>query len=129
MLEILFVPDFVDRTLDSDSRKNPELVRAATANHLTLLQYARRAILHEPVLSLKAMDKVSFKDFILSEDFSMEDAARFAIMISTHVRMGLGLLWYKDAIVEALAMSSRPGVPGTSANIGNPSESCFFSGS
>lgn len=84
------------------------------------MQYARRAILHEPVLSLKAMGKVSFKDLILDDDFSMEDAARFCIMLMQ--RMALGLLWYKDSLVEALAILPCNGEIGSTANVGNPSE-------
>lgn len=107
-------------SLDHDTRRDPELVRRATLAHQSLVQYARRAIIHEPDLSLKAMDKVSFKDLLLSDDFSMEDAAKLVIMLGK--RLELGLLWYKDAVLEAIIMSPSPGQSRNAANIGNPSE-------
>lgn len=84
-----------------------------------LVQYARRVIWHEPTLHLKALDKVSFKDLLLSDDFSVEDIGRFYLLFSK--RLEIGLLWFKDAVMEALAMS-RPGLGGTSANVGDPSQ-------
>ena len=38
-----------------------------------LQQYARRAIFYDPVLYLRSIGKVSFKDFVLYDDASMED--------------------------------------------------------
>jgi hypothetical protein len=59
---------------------SPPLSRQISIFQHTIQQYTRRCIFHEPVLSLKALDKVSFKDLYLDEDFSVEDAARLLIM-------------------------------------------------
>ncbi|KAF8056631.1 hypothetical protein FPV67DRAFT_1729807 [Lyophyllum atratum] len=85
---------------------------------LVLCQYARRIIWHEPTLCYKALDKVSFRDFILSDEITVEDMAKFFEVFAVQ-RLRLGLLWLKDAAIEALAMS-RPGVAGTAANVGDP---------
>jgi hypothetical protein len=87
----------------------------------TLLQFWRRIVFHEPVLSLKALDKVSFKDLILDEDFSLEDAARLWIMFGK--RLGFGLLWWKDSVLEALTIASPVG---NAANVGDPSEYIYW---
>jgi hypothetical protein len=67
-----------------------------------MLQYARRILFHDPVLSLKALDKVPFKDFILDDNFSLEDLAKFFVIWTK--RLEIGLLWWKDSTLEALAM-------------------------
>ncbi|KAJ4469543.1 hypothetical protein J3R30DRAFT_1566854 [Lentinula aciculospora] len=85
--------------------------------HHTLAQYHRRIVMHDPVLSLKAIDKVSFKDLILDEEFSLEDIARFAVLIDK--QMGFGLLWWKDSLIEAMAII-RNKATGTAANVGDP---------
>jgi hypothetical protein len=77
-----------------------------------LQQYARRIIFHEPSLFFKSLDKVSFKDLILSDDFSNEDAVRFALMFEK--KLGFGLVWLKDAVLDALVTSKG----GIVANIG-----------
>jgi hypothetical protein len=96
---------------------SPESSRQISMLQHTFLQYARRCIFHEPVLSLKALDKVSFKDLFLDEDFSVEDAALFIRLFE--MRLGFGLLWWKDSVREAMAIASPVG---TAANVGDPSE-------
>ena len=94
---------------------NPALGRILRIIYHSAQQYARRIVFHEPVLSLKALDKVSFKDLLLDEDFSHEDAARFALVFVK--RLEIGMLWWKDSVLEAIEMESRAG---TVANMGNP---------
>ncbi|KAK7036700.1 hypothetical protein VNI00_011365 [Paramarasmius palmivorus] len=68
----------------------------------TSRQYALRIILHEPILSVKAIGKASLEDLILSPDFSLEDAARFFILFE--LRFEVGLSWWKESLMEASAM-------------------------
>lgn len=77
-------------------------------------QYVRRIIFHDPVLFMKALGKVSFEDLLLSEDFSLEDILNFFPLLSSPLKFGMR--WYKDAIVEALAIRDA----GTAANVGAP---------
>ncbi|KAF9473999.1 hypothetical protein BDN70DRAFT_866830 [Pholiota conissans] len=81
-------------------------------------QYALRIIFYEPALYLKAQGKVSLKDFILSDDFSMEDIARFNALLTR--KLDIGLLWMKDSVVEAVNMLSAGGLSANAANIGHP---------
>lgn len=105
--------------LDPKGTKNPELQRLALISQNTVLQYARRILFYDPVLSLKAMDKVSLLDLLLDPDFSMEDMSRFTILMEK--RLAIGLLWWKDAVFEALAMFPVVGQSGNPANVGDPS--------
>jgi len=79
-------------------------------------QFARRIIFHQPTLFMKSLDRVSFKDLILNDDFSIEDFSRFLglLMIPT----GFPLKWFKDAVLDALAISRH----GTAANVGSVGE-------
>ncbi|KAF8429445.1 hypothetical protein L210DRAFT_3508516 [Boletus edulis BED1] len=76
-------------------------------------QFARRIIFHEPTLFMKSLGKVSFKDLILSDDFSMEDLTKFLDLFLRP--MEFPLKWFKDAVLDALAISRH----GTAANIGS----------
>ncbi|KAG8216313.1 hypothetical protein J3R82DRAFT_6380 [Butyriboletus roseoflavus] len=76
-------------------------------------QFARRIIFHEPSLFMKSLARVSFKDLILSDDFSIEDLARFLKLFSEP--LGFPLRWFKDAVLDALAISRH----GTAANVGS----------
>jgi len=79
-------------------------------------QFARRIIFHQPTLFMKSLERVSFKDLILSDDFSMVDLAKF---IDLFLRpMEFPLKWFKDAILDALAISRH----GTAANVGSIGE-------
>ena len=81
---------------------------------MIILQYVRRIVFHDPVLFMKAQGKVCFEDLLLSEDFFLEDILNFIPLLSR--RLEFGLLWYKDAVVEALAIRDA----GTAANVGAP---------
>jgi hypothetical protein len=81
---------------------------------LIMQQYIRRIIFHDPVLFMKAQGKVSFEDLLLSEDFSIEELSRIYQLL--HKRLEIGLRWYKDAVIEALAIWDA----GTAANVGAP---------
>ena len=66
------------------------------------------------MLSFKGLDKISFEDLLLDEDFfSREGAARFALVFMK--RLEIGMLWWKDSVLEAIEMESRAG---TVANMG-----------
>ena len=108
-------------SIPAEHVQQPGIDRLSTIMHNTALQYARRILFNDPVLFLKAVDKVSFKDLILDEDFSLEDLVKF-----DHIwekRMGFGIVWWKDSILEALAMLPSNGEHSSNAaNVGDPSE-------
>ncbi len=80
-------------------------------------QYALRIVFYEPTLFMKSLEKVSLKDLILSDDFTIEDAVRFYDLWQRMT--GFTLKWYKDAVVDALAIFHH----GTAANVGSVSKS------
>ncbi|KAF9237978.1 hypothetical protein BU15DRAFT_48124 [Melanogaster broomeanus] len=63
-------------------------------------QYARRIIFNQPTLFMNSLERVSFKDLILSDSFSTEDLFKFFKLF-----MMPRLEWFKDAVLDALAMS------------------------
>lgn len=103
------------RSLSADEHSD----RQVTIRHSITLQYARRILFYEPVLWLKALNKVSFKDLIFDDDFSIEDAERFSTLLGK--RMEFELIWWKDATLEALDMAAKSvgGKPGNAANTGD----------
>lgn len=100
--------------------QDPSEIRLLNITRNAVLQYARRVVFHDPVLSLKAANKVSFKDLILDDEFYPEDALRYHVLWEK--RMELGLLWWKDATLEALAMFPQGGATTNAANVGSPGE-------
>ena len=76
-------------------------------------QFALRIIFYEPTLFMKSLEKVSLKDLILSDDFTLEDAVRFFDLWKE--MMGFALKWCKDAVIDALAIVHH----GTAANVGS----------
>ena len=76
-------------------------------------QFALRIIFYEPTLFMKSLEKVSLKDLILSDDFTLEDAVRFFDLWKQ--MMGFALKWCKDAVIDALAIVHH----GTAANVGS----------
>ncbi|KAG2143575.1 hypothetical protein DEU56DRAFT_791361 [Suillus clintonianus] len=109
VFEKLTEPDFILDDSDSTCKPDPSVVCDI------LRQYARRIIFHEPDLFFKSLDKVSFKDLILDDDFSIEDALKFLFLFE-HFRLGFGLMWFKDAVLDALVMSKKGG---NNANLGS----------
>ncbi|KAF9233643.1 hypothetical protein BU15DRAFT_79892 [Melanogaster broomeanus] len=63
-------------------------------------------------LFMKSLEKVSFKDLILGDDFSIEDMFRFFELFIRPLEFPLP--WFKDAVLDALAISRH----GTAANVG-----------
>lgn len=106
--------------ISAEHVKQPGIDRMATISHNIALQYSRRVLFNDPVLSLKAHDKVSFKDLILDDDFSFEDVVNFVRI--WEMRMEFGLVWWKDSTLEALAMLLSNGKHSNAANVGDPSE-------
>ncbi|KAF8834137.1 hypothetical protein BDN67DRAFT_976199, partial [Paxillus ammoniavirescens] len=87
--------------------------RAILEKHFLIYQqFARRIIFHQPHLFMKSLEKVSFKDFVLGDDFSVEDLFKFVQLFVTPLEFPLQ--WFKDAILDALAISRH----GTAANVG-----------
>ncbi|KAG8216306.1 hypothetical protein J3R82DRAFT_6372 [Butyriboletus roseoflavus] len=97
-----------------DAHPETESSRALREKRFFIFQqFSRRIIFHEPSLFMKSLERVSFKDLILSDDFSMEDLARFLKLFSDP--LGFTLKWFKDAVLDALAISRH----GTAANVGS----------
>ncbi|KAF9066127.1 hypothetical protein BDP27DRAFT_1330993 [Rhodocollybia butyracea] len=90
----------IQDSLPNEGVANSTLV--SLARH-TFLQYFRRIVMHDPVLSMKAINKVSPKDLILDEDFALKDAARVMVLLAK--RLQIGLLWWKDSLLEAIAIT------------------------
>jgi hypothetical protein len=106
---------FTEPEMDSDT-SDPSIKTVTPIFRDIFQQFGRRIIFHEPDLFFKSLDKVSFKDFLLADDFSNEDVAKFALLFQA--RLGFGLVWFKDAVIDALVMSKK----GTAANIGKLSK-------
>ena len=91
----------------------PELPMVQAINR----QFIRRIVFYDPALFLKAIDKVSFEDFLLGADFSLEDGFKIYKM-TLQFSLGFGLMWMKDAVIEALSMA-KSGLLDNAANVGN----------
>ncbi|KAJ7718258.1 hypothetical protein B0H16DRAFT_1609539 [Mycena metata] len=92
----------------------PEERNARNLTTNVLLQYTRRIIFHHPQLFAKSLDKVSFKDFIMDDDFDYEDILRMAELYVK--RLKIGLRWWKDSWTEAIAIKDSTQA---SANMGS----------
>lgn len=102
--------------LESDGRKTLFEFNGITENtetgayihrvgHIALSQYLRRAAYYDSGLYYKTLDKVSFKDWILSPEFTLEDASNLVVHFLGMT--GFGLLWLKDAVHEAVEIVRR----------------------
>jgi len=78
--------------------------RQKAITHNFIHQYARRLIFYDPILYEKAKDKVSFKDFFLHPDFTLDDMYRY--MVLSAKQLEIGLPWVKDSMIEACVMAS-----------------------
>ncbi|KAH6918078.1 hypothetical protein BKA70DRAFT_7862 [Coprinopsis sp. MPI-PUGE-AT-0042] len=83
---------------------------------VAMAQYLRRAAFYDDTLYHKTLDKVSFDDLFLSQEFQIEDA----ITVAVHLKgmTGFGLPWLKDSVVEAVEIVRR-GDENISAQLGN----------
>ncbi|KAJ7146628.1 hypothetical protein C8R44DRAFT_757905 [Mycena epipterygia] len=77
------------------------------------------AEIHSPMpccntLGGSSMNKVSFKDFVMDDDFGMDDVLRVHHMYQRRLKMGLR--WWKDSLTEAIAIKDSSEA---SANMGN----------
>ncbi|KDR71431.1 hypothetical protein GALMADRAFT_143708 [Galerina marginata CBS 339.88] len=120
MLKVLSAVTDPEVLLQGYTETNPkassgDISEVALLSQKILYQFALRIVFYEPTLFMKSIGKVSFKDMILSEDFTFEDLTRFVTLFEQ--RLGFPLLWLKDAVVEALVMT-RQGPFGTAANVG-----------
>ncbi|KAG2089345.1 uncharacterized protein F5147DRAFT_726085 [Suillus discolor] len=97
-------PDDTDPTFEPDP----------TVLHNIFQQYARRIMFHDSDFFFKTLDKVSFQDLMLDDDFSIEDAFKFVFLFDRN-KLGFGLTWFKDAVLDALMMSKG----GNVANFGS----------
>jgi hypothetical protein len=71
-------------------------------------QYARRIMYHDSDFFFKTLNKVSFRDLVLDDDFSIEDTFKFMFLFEKN-KLGFGLMWLKDAVLDALEMSKEKG--------------------
>lgn len=111
-------PESVLATTSEILNKESKYTRhKAMVFHKIMKQYALRIVFYEPTLFMKSVGKVSLKDLILGDDFTLEDLALFSQLFSR--RLGIALLWLKDSIIEALIMTQQGS---TAANVGNTSK-------
>ena len=104
---------FIEVFEEEEPQPKTGLSRTLLEMHFSIYQqFARRIIFHQPSLFMKSLERVSFKDLILSDDFSMEDLARFLKLFLDP--LGFPLKWFRDAVLDALAISRH----GTAANVG-----------
>ncbi|KAK0194072.1 hypothetical protein F5146DRAFT_418329 [Armillaria mellea] len=110
-----FMKSFYHKTTGNVLKESADEVRSLEVFKHAMQQYARRILFYEPTLYLKTLDKVSFKDLFLDDDFDFVDLIRFVIVWSK--RLEFGLLWWKDSVIEALTLAGRPG--SNTANLGD----------
>ncbi|KAG9311909.1 hypothetical protein JVU11DRAFT_8170 [Chiua virens] len=106
---------YIEVVIEEESleSQNTESVKALLEKEFfTHQQFARRIIFYESSLFMKSLEKASLEDFFLSDDLSMEDLARFLDMFLQP--MGFLLKSFKDAVLDALAMSHHGTAPSTS---------------
>ena len=122
VFQFLLEPESILATTVEMLNGDSEYVRhRAMVFHKIMQQYALRIIFYEPTLFMKSVGKVSLKDLILGDDFTLEDLALFSQLFSK--KLGIALLWLKDSIIEALTMAHRGS---TAANVGNTSKSISY---
>jgi hypothetical protein len=80
-------------------------------------QYVRRIVFCDPNLFVKGIDKVSFEDFLLSDDLTFEDVFLLFKKLHPDGLLGSGLIPAKDAVLETLFMAKLD----KAAKAGNPS--------
>lgn len=121
-LEYIIDPDAMSKDMVESStvKPTPAQKKGRLLTYTALKQFALRIVFYEPTLFMKSIGKVSFKDLILSDEFTFEDIALFFLLFQK--RMGIALLWLKDSFLEALTVI-RQGTHGTTANVGDTSES------
>ncbi|KAE9403025.1 hypothetical protein BT96DRAFT_917811 [Gymnopus androsaceus JB14] len=83
--------------------ENANIGAKSSLSYHTLCQYYRRIVMHDPVLSLKAINKRRMH-------------VQFEVLMDK--RMDFGLLLWKDSIIEAMAITRSKA--GTAANVGDP---------
>ncbi|KAK0480209.1 hypothetical protein IW261DRAFT_1336046 [Armillaria novae-zelandiae] len=101
-----FIKSVYLKTTGDVLKETAGALRSLEISKYAMQQYARRILFYEPTLYLKTLDKVSFKDLFLDDDFDIVDLIRF--MIVFRKRLEFGLLWWKDSVIEALALAGRP---------------------
>jgi hypothetical protein len=97
---------------------DPAMVKyAEDLQYYVFCQYARRVIFYEPTLFNKSLDKISFRDFFLSDDLEIEDCSSFMELFMRPDE--LPLPWFKDSIYEGLHMMQQKEPQHGAANIAN----------
>jgi hypothetical protein len=124
MLAVFIDPDNfwpeLDRLADRPPQPDTEEVRKLKKiNNTAFAQYFRRIVFHDPHLFVKSLNKVSFKDLVMDDDFGIEDVGRILRMLGR--RLAFGLTWWKDSLTEALYMKDSEAA---SANMGSVGEIC-----
>ncbi|KAF7342643.1 hypothetical protein MSAN_02021100 [Mycena sanguinolenta] len=105
MLAVFIDPDNfwtdIERLDDHPPPPDTEDIRKLKKiNNAAYAQYGRRIIFHDPNLFAKSLNKVSFKDLVMDDDFGIEDVKRILQMLGS--RLTFGLTWWKDSLTEAL---------------------------
>ncbi|KAJ7575597.1 hypothetical protein C8J56DRAFT_974927 [Mycena floridula] len=100
-----FFPSFTMGMPGASKDQQDRLRRSKSIWAKAIQQYMRRIIFQDSHLFSKSLDKVSFKDFIMDDDLSAKDAARMTFLFGQ--RMAFGLRWWKDSLIEAIAMEDK----------------------
>ncbi|KAJ7796356.1 hypothetical protein B0H14DRAFT_2915495 [Mycena olivaceomarginata] len=119
MLAVFIDPENYWREIDRLDDRPPqpdteELQKLKKIIHAAYAQYFRRIIFHDPNLFAKSLNKVSFKDLVMDDDFGIEDLKRILRMLES--RLAFGLTWWKDSLTEALYIKDSAEA---SANMGS----------
>ncbi|KAG2746325.1 hypothetical protein P692DRAFT_20836113 [Suillus brevipes Sb2] len=103
-------PDFFARLRDEADPDNsdPAFEPDPSVLYNISQQYARRIMYYDSDFFFKTLNKVSFRDLVLSDDFSIEDTFKFMSLFENN-KLGLGLMWLKDAVLDALEMAKERG--------------------
>jgi hypothetical protein len=110
VFEIVTNPDLfarLRREADPDD-SDPTFEPDPSILHNISQQYARRIMYYDSDFFFKTLNKVSFRDLVLDDDFSIEDTFKFMFLFEKN-KLGLGLMWLKDAVLDALEMSKERG--------------------
>lgn len=83
-------------------------------------QYVRRMVFYDPNLFVKGIDKVSFEDFLLSDDLTFEDVFLLFKKLHPDGLLGSGFIPVEDAVPETIFMA-KSGFLDNAVTAGDPS--------
>ncbi|KAJ7438444.1 hypothetical protein FB451DRAFT_1060252 [Mycena latifolia] len=120
ILDQVFPGHWQDSPTDTPQERNH---RVTLTN--AWLQYTRRIIFHDPHLFAKSLNKVSLKDFVMDDDFGVDDM--FRVMTMYEKRLEIGLRWWKDSITEAIAIKDSSQASANMGSLGEDQANIYFS--